>query len=140
MHLEGFQELETSKKKNETTNFYLMIACALAAQQSLGGGSTLHCQPKASKKLIASNLRLKVTTIYVQLARCMHSDVLHCGACCAVSDGTEMPRPASSEVHFCDFSFFRSWGPGVSPVSGSQIRPRLSDSARTLRFGPDSAR
>jgi hypothetical protein len=37
MHLEGFQELETSKKKNETTNFYLMIACALAAQQSLGG-------------------------------------------------------------------------------------------------------
>jgi hypothetical protein len=27
MHLEGFQELETSKKKNKTINFYFMIAC-----------------------------------------------------------------------------------------------------------------
>jgi hypothetical protein len=31
---------------------------------------------------------------------------------------TKMPLPASSEVHFCDFSFFRSWGPGVSPGGG----------------------
>jgi hypothetical protein len=44
MHLEGFQELETSKKKNETTNFYFKIACALAAQQSLGVLSELNAR------------------------------------------------------------------------------------------------